>query len=170
MRRADDAVCLRRDQGLVVDLREQRRLDELGVEQGRGHAEDRLVGVHDRALGQRGDVPAKTEAREIVEKIVRKKAQRMEIIDVGGVKVHVLNVLDDLLESRKDGKAAVVRVPAIKSVENDAVVRAAAEIVAVGHRHLVKVHHHGDVSLIVLFHNSSRRSGFIRQLQSPRRR
>ena len=146
--RPHDAARLRRDERLVVDLGEERRLDELRVDDGRGHGEDRLFGVHDRAFAKRADVACEAVVREVVEEVFVEERERAQVVDVSRREVHRLDVLNDLLKPREDGKAAAVGVAAEEDVEGGACfpsLLALAEI-AVGHRQLVEIHHHRDVA------------------------
>ena len=151
---AHDAARLRGDERLVIDLGEDRRLGELRVDDGRGHGEDRLFGVHDRALAEGADVAREAVVREVVEEVLAEERERAQIVDVFGGKVHVLDVFDDLFKPREDGEAAAVGVAAKEHVEGGACsagLLALAEI-AVGHRQLVEIHHHRDVARFKLCH------------------
>ena len=62
-----DPRGLGRDQRLEVDEVEERRLDELRVEDRPPHADEGLVGEHDRALGHRVDVAAQAQLAELAQ-------------------------------------------------------------------------------------------------------
>ena len=156
LRRAHDAVGFGGDQRLVVDLQQNGRFDDLRLDQRRDHRHHRRVGIHHRALAQRVEVAGEAEMAQVVEEALVKNALRAQKGYVVLGKVQAADVLHHLRQPREDGEAAVVGVFAVKHVERDTRVAHPVAEIAVGHGQLVKVHHHGKVSLPVLLeHNAS---------------
>ena len=78
----------------------------------------------------------------------------MEADSVLLVKVQILDVFDELLEARRDGKAAAVRDRAEINVKiGDAIFEAGLEI-AVAHGQLVEIAEHGHVQFFFRFHGT----------------
>ena len=75
-----------------------------------------------------------------------------EILNVILRKTHILHILNDLLQSSEDSKAAPVRILAIEHIKNHLGLRVVVIEIAVGHSHLVEIHHHGNVAFIKLGH------------------
>ena len=71
-----DARRLGGDQGLEVDQVEQRRLQELSLEERAADPQQRLVREHHRALGHGVDVAREAQRREVVEERRRRRAAR----------------------------------------------------------------------------------------------
>ena len=115
-------------------------------------------------LAQRVEVAGEAEMAQVVEEPLVKDALRAQKGYVVLGKVQAADVLHHLRQPREDGEAAVVGVFAVKHVERDTRVAHPVAEIAVGHGQLVKVHHHGKVSLPVLLeHNASPASvSFVR--------
>ena len=85
-----------------------------------------------------------------------KDALRAQKGDVLVGKVQAADIVHHLRKPREDGETAIVRVFAVKYVEGHAHIAHAVAKVAVGHGQLVKVHHHGQISLpMLLKHNAT---------------
>ena len=82
-----------------------------------------------------------------------------EIINVLVRERHVLNELDHMLKPCKHGIAALVGNRAEKKIKGDAHIAVILMKISVRHRHLVEIHHHRQISLIKLRHNSVPLSG-----------
>ena len=141
--RAHDARRLCCNQGLMIDLCEQCRLDELRVDDRCDNRYQRLIGVDDRPLGHGIDVPTKAEAAQEAQELLREKLLRAEIVDVLIREREVLHELDHVLKPRKHRIAALVGNGAEEEVEGDAHIAVPPMKISVGHRHLVEIHHHG---------------------------
>ena len=162
---ADDAVGFGGDQALVVDGQQRECLDQLGFD-GRGtHHHQRLLGEHRCALGNGVDIAGKAEISEIVQKLLAEQVPAAEISDVLLGEMQVLDVVDQLLQSRCNGEAAAVGHLAEEHVEiGDAILAAGLEV-AVAHGQLIEVTEHGHVQLFLSFHSyTSNRS--LRAAQS----
>ena len=144
----DDAVGLRGDQGLVVHLGQQLGFDHLRLHQVGHHGDDRLVGIHHRALREGVDVAGEAEFAQIVEKLLLEQLQAPQVGDVLRVEAHALQVLQYLLKAGEDGEAALVRVAAVEHVEGHPMALLLLGEIAVGHGQLVQVHHHADVAAV----------------------
>ena len=73
-----------------------------------------------------------------------------EVLDILIREGHVLHILDDLLETRKDGKATLIRILAVEDIERHLDVLVVVLEVTIGHGHLVEVHHHRDIAFVKL--------------------
>lgn len=148
--RLADAARLRRDQRLVVDLCEDGRLHELRVDERCDDRQDWFIRIHDRALRQRVDVALEMEVLEVRQEFLREHVLLAEVLDILVREGHVLHILDDLLETRKDGEAAFVRILAIEDIERHLHVLVVVLEVTIGHGQFVEVHHHRDIAFIKL--------------------
>ena len=142
LRGTHNARCLCRDQGLVIDLREECCLDQLCVDDGRNNRHQRFIGIDDRPLGHSVDVPTETEAAQERQKLFRKQILCAEIIDVLIRKGKILHELNHMREPCKNRIAPAVRNRAEEEIEGNAYVPARLTKISVGHRHLVEIHHH----------------------------
>ena len=157
--RTHDARSLRCNQGLMIDLCENRRLDQLRVNDGRNNRHQRLVGIDDRPFRHGVDVPTEAEAAQKRQKLLRKQILCTKIIDVFIRKGKILHELDHMFKPCKDGIAPPVGNRAKEEIEGNAHVAVCLTKVSVGHRHLVEIHHHRQVSLIKLRHSTVPLSG-----------
>ena len=152
LRGLHDALGFCRDERLVVYLRQYRGLYELRVDERRVDGQDWFVGVHDAAFRHRDDVAAEAVAREPAQEVFVVYFERAQVFYVLFVKMEVFKVFEHLLESGEDRKAPAVWVSAVEYVECGEVANFIFFEIPVRHRHLVKIHHHGDVARVVLRH------------------
>ena len=153
--RTNDPVRLRRDEGLVIHLCENRGLHQLCVDERCLHREDRLVRVHDAALRQRPHRAAEAEIPQPREEILRINMQRAKVVDIRIIEVHPLEVVQHLLEPREDREARTIRILPVEHVEGHQILRSRILEITVRHRHLIEIHHHGNIPLITLIHAKS---------------
>ena len=139
----------------MINLREDCGLHQLRVNQVGDDCQARFIRIHNRAFGERVNVSAEMKIFEALQKIFVENFLRAQVIDIRRAELHVLHVLNDLLQPRENREAAGVRVAPIENVERHARVLSAVDEVAVGHCHLVEVHHHGKVAFIKLAHENS---------------
>ena len=92
----------------MVQGQEQEGLNELGLDSGGADGEDGLPGENGRALGDRPDIAREAEIPQVVQKFLAEYALSPQIGDVILVKAQVFNIVDDLLQTGGDGKAAPV--------------------------------------------------------------
>ena len=151
-RGADNAVGLRRDQALVVDGQERERLNELRLDSGGTDDDERLLRKDGRPLRDGVDIAREAEILQIVQKLLAEEVPAAEIGDVLLGEVQVLDIVDQLLQARRDGEAAAVGHLAEKNIKiGDAVLVAGLEV-TIAHRQLVEVAEHGHVQLFLSFH------------------
>ena len=134
----------------MIDLRQNRSLDKLRVNQIGDDRHERLVRIHNRAFGESVNVAAKMKILEAVQKVFAENFLPAQVVNVRRAELHVLDVLDNLFQAREDSEAARVGVAAIEHVERHASIFAAVDEVAVRHRHFVEIHHHGQIAFIEL--------------------
>ena len=129
----------------MVESQQQESFNQLRLNGRCAHGENRLLRENRRALRHRPDVSREAEAFQIVQEILAENAARAKIRDVVFAEMQVLDILDRLLQTRRDGKAALVRHLAEEQIEiGDLVLHAAAEV-AVCHGQLIKVAEHGKI-------------------------
>ena len=144
--RTDNTLGFGRDQALVVELRKnfgfyQLRLGDIG-----DNGNDRLVRVDNAALGKGIDIAVETEVFEIMQKALVKLAKGTEIFHILRRKIHIDKIIDNLLQSCENSKAALVGIAAIENVKsNFCSLALRVQEIAVGHGKLVEIHHHGRV-------------------------
>ena len=150
----DDPVGLGGDEGLVVDGQQQVGLQQLGLD-GRGpHGENGLVGEHRGPLGDGKDVPGELKVCQVVQEVLVKDLPAPEVGDVLGVKVEVLDVLNDLLQPGSDGIAPIVRDAAEEEVKVGDPIFVPGLEVSVAHGELIEVAQHGHVQFLICIHGS----------------
>ena len=152
LRGLHDALGFRRDERLVVYLCQYRGLYELRVDERRVDGQDRFVGVHDAAFGHRDDVAAEAVAGEPAQEVFVVYFERAQVFYVAFVEVEVLKIFEHLFEPGEYCEAPAVGVPSVEYVECGEVALLVFLEIPVRHRHLVEVHHHGDVARVVLRH------------------
>ena len=139
----------------MIHLRENRCLHQLCVDERRLHREDRLIRIHDAALPQRPHGATEAEIPQPVEKILRIDMKRAKVRDVRIIEVHPLEVVQHLLKPREDRKARTIWILPVEHVEGHQVLRPRILEITVRHRHLIEIHHHGNIPLITLIHIKS---------------
>ena len=152
LRGLHDALGFCRDERLVVYLRQYRGLYELRVDERRVDGQDRFVGVHDAAFGHRDDVAAEAVTGEPAQEVFVVYFERAQVFYVAFVEVEVLKIFEHLFEPGEYREAPAVGVPSVEYVECGEVALLVFLEIPVRHRHLVEVHHHGDVARVVLRH------------------
>ena len=149
----DDTVGLGGDQTLMVDGQQGERLDQLRLD-GRGaDHHQRLLGEHGRTLRNGVDIAGEAEVPQIVQEFLAEQVSPAEIGDVLLGEVQVLDVVDQLLQTCRDGEAAAIGHLAEKHVEIGDALLAAGLKVAVAHGQLIEVTEHGHVQLFLSFHS-----------------
>ena len=138
-----DARRLCRDEGLMVDLREDRRLHKLCVDDRCNNRQERLIRIDDRSLRHSVDVAAKTETAQEVQEFLGEEVLFAEIGNVRIGEREILHELDDVLKPRKDGVAPLVGDGAEKEIERHANIAVRLMKISIGHGHFVEIHHHG---------------------------
>ena len=152
---ADDAVRLGGDEALVVERQQHEGLDELRLDGAGAHGDERLAREHGRTLRDRPDVAGELKIAQILQKLLAEELARAQIVDILRGEVKVFDVVDQLLQSRRDGEAALVGHGAEKRVEIGDLVRKSALEVTVAHGQLVKIAEHGHVQLSVRSHGKA---------------
>ena len=145
-----DPGGLGRDQRLEVDEVEERRLDELRVEDRPPHADEGLVGEHDRALGDRVDVAAQAQLAQLAQEgrveerpaVVAEEAA--QVGDVLGREVEAGQVVESAGEAAGHREAAAEGVSPEEEVEHGLLLRPARVTVGLGHGQLVQVRREGE--------------------------
>ena len=148
----DDAGRLGCDERLVVKLRKDGGLHHLGIDHRGGDLYDRLPGEDDGPFVEGPYVPSEPVVPQELEEALIEHLQRAEVLDVIFLEVHVLDVLDDLLQSGEDGVSAVVGHLPEEHVEGRQVPLVGFEEVAVRHCQLIEVHDHRDVPSVAHAH------------------
>ena len=137
----------------MVDTEEGVGFNELGLGGGSSDSDEGLAGEDRGALGYGPDVAGEAEGAQVVQEVLLEEVFAAEVSNVVFVEVEVLNVLYQLLQPGGDGEAASVGHAAEEYVEvGDAVLHPPAEV-AVGHGHFVEIEKHGEVQLLLAFHN-----------------
>ena len=136
----------------MVDGQQREGLDELGLD-GLGPDDDHgLTGKHRGSLRHGVDVAGEMEVLQIGQKFLAEKVPAPQIGDVFRREVQILNIINQLLQTSGDGKAAAIRHPAEKDVKVGDMILVTAFKVAIAHGQLVKVAEHGHVQLFLSFH------------------
>ena len=150
----DDAVGLGGNEALVVDGQQGKGLDKLCFNGRSPHHHQGLLGEHRGPLRHGINVAGKPEISQIFQEFLAEQVPPPKIRNVLLGEVQVLDVVDQLLQARGNGKAALVRHPAEEHVKiRDLILEAVLEI-PVAHGQLIKVAEHGHVQLFLNVHPS----------------
>ncbi len=138
-------------------------LDELGLNGGGADGEDGLPGEDGSALRHRPDVAGEAEGAQIVQKVLAEAALGPQVGDVLLGEAQVLDIVDDLLQTGRNGKAAPVGHIAEEDIEVADAGRSYPGLkVAVAHGQFVKIAQECVVHVFLhLFHNLYRFSTVI---------
>ena len=161
LRRAADAVGLGGDEALVVHRQQREGLDQLGLNGRSPDRQDRLPGENRRALGNSPDIARKLEIPEVVQKFFREQILAPEIVDILLVKMQILDIIDQPIQARADGKAALVRYIPEKDVKISNAVLITSFEVTVAHGQLIKIAEHRHVQLLFGIHSAPRCYCFV---------
>ena len=136
----------------MVELQQQIGFQQLGLNGRSTDRKDRFPGENGRPLRHGPDVAGKFEIAQIFEKSFVKDASAAEIGNVLLVKVKLLNIVYDLLQPGRNGKAAAVRYFPEEYVKVGHAILHTAHKVAIAHRKLVKIAQHGQIDAVCAFH------------------
>ena len=146
--RPDDAPCLCSDERLMIDEGQYRSLRQLCIDHGCRDGDDGLVGVDDGALVHGVHIALEAIGAQVLQEPLVEHPEGAEVLNVLILEMHVLDEVHDLLQPCENCVSAVVRDLAEEHVERSSVMSAGLMQVSVGHRHLIQVHHHGQVALV----------------------
>jgi len=136
----------------VIDGKKRKGLNELGLNSRSAHRDQGLPGKNRGALGDGVNVAGKAEILQIGQEVLVKELAAPEILDVLLGEVEILNIVNELLQSRHDGKAALIRYRAEKHIEIGDTILVAVFEITVAHGQLIKIAEHGHVQLFLSFH------------------
>ena len=94
------------------------------------------------------------EILQIVQEALVKDAAAAEIGEVVLRKMQIADILDHLLQTCRNGKAAAVRNIAEEDVKIADLIRLPVHKVAVAHGQLVKIAEHGQIEFFIRFHTA----------------
>ena len=138
----------------MVEHQENIGLHELCLDRGGAHRQQRLLRKDGRSLRHGVNVAGEAEGAQIVQKFLAELLPSAQIGNVLFAEMEVLNVGNDLLQARRDRKAAAVRHVAEKHVEIAHAILHAVVEVAVSHGQLVEIAEHRHVQMVVMQHNA----------------
>ena len=146
----------------MVDREQHKGLDQLRFDRRRTNGQYRLVREHRRSLGNGKNIAGKAEIFEISEEILVKNTLGTQIVDIRVLKVQFLDIVDQLLQTGGDRKAAVIRHRAEEHVKIDGAFVKAVFEVTVGHGELIKVTEHRHILMfhVVSLVSNSKSCGF----------
>ena len=123
----------------MIERQQKVGLKKLRLYCGRPHDHYRLSRKNGGAFGDRPNIARKLKVSKVIEERLGEQTAPSEVLYIVGVEMQVTDVLDRLLQTCGDGKAAVVGVLAVENVEvGDAVGHTVFKI-AVAHRKLVEI-------------------------------
>ena len=124
--------------GLEAHLVDDVGLDQLGLDDRRGHLQHRLVGKEKPTLGDCSDVSGEADAAQILKEVVAEDSGRTEVIHRFAVKAQQGEIVEHIIQPGRHQVAAIGRVAAHGEAEGGRGVHRLAEI-RLGHGQLVKV-------------------------------
>ena len=147
--RAHNAARLGRNHTLVVDAQKHHRLDELCLHHRSSDGHDRLMREDRRSLRHRPDITLELKITQIRKKIFAENIFAAQICDVLIRKSEVLEIVDELFQTRHDRVAAAVRHSAEEHIEIRDIVRHAGFKIAVCHGDFIKICEHRQIHSLV---------------------
>ena len=120
----------------------------------------------DRSFGNGVNVTAEMEVCQIIEKIIGETVQTPQISDVLLIKVKILDIIDDLIQAGRQGKAVAARIDAVKGIENNGFVLLALEV-TLHHGQFIKI---GQQSQVHCTHNYNTLSFIVIMFSFPKYR
>ena len=139
----------------MVHCQKQEGLHQLGLNGWGADCDDGFMREDGCPLGHGPDIPGEAEPAQILQKLRRKQVPALEICNILGVKVQVLDIVDDLLQPRRNGKAAIIRALAEKIRRSSKYGPADRSGNTVAHGQLIKVAEHGQIQLFFGFHTGT---------------
>ena len=137
----------------MVHAQQQIRLNKLRLNGRRADGDDRLPGKNGRSLRHRPDIAGKLEIGQIIQEILAEAFPLPQVGDILRVKMQLLNILDDLLQTGRNGEPAPVRATAEKQVKIGYAVGITVGEVPRAHGQLVKIAEHRQIQLVVDNHS-----------------
>ena len=151
----DNPVGLGGDQALVVDAQQEIRLNELGLNGRCPDGDNRLIGEDRRALGDGPDIAGELKVRQILQKFLAEHIPAAQVLDVLRTEVQVLNILDDLLQTCRNGKSAAIGALPEEQVKIGNTVAVTGGKITLTHGQLIIVTQHGEIQLVIDNHTRS---------------
>ena len=137
----------------MVHAQQQVRLHQLRLNGGRTDGDDRLPGENGRSLRHRPDVAGELEIGQIIQEILAEALPPPQVGNVLRVKMQILNILDNLLQTGRDGEPAPVGAAAEEQVKIGYAVGIAVGKIPRAHGQLVKIAEHRQIQLATLNHS-----------------
>ena len=131
-------------------------LDQLRLDGRSPDRQYRLSGEDGRTLGDGPDITRELEVPEVVQKLLRKQVLAPEVGDILLVKMKILDVIDQLVQARADGKTALVRHIPEKDIKIGNTVLISSLQITVAHSQLIKIAEHRHVQLLFGIHSAPR--------------
>ena len=136
----------------MIDGKKRKGLNELGLNGRSAHRDQGLPWKDRGALGDGVNVAGKAEILQIGQEALVKELAAPEILNVLLGEVEIFNIVNELLQSRHDGKAALIRYRAEKHIEIGDTILVAVFEITVAHGQLIKIAEHGHVQFFLSFH------------------
>ena len=150
--RPGDSVGLGGNQALMVDAEQKIGFDELRLDSGGTHRQNRLSGEHRRALRHCPDVAGEAEIGKIIQELLTEHIAAAQVGNILLRKMQILDILDNLLQTCRDGEAAAVGTAAEKQVKIGNPVAVAGGKIALTHGQLIEIAEHGQIQFVVDHH------------------
>ena len=133
--------------------RQQRKgLNQLGLDGRSPHRHHRLPGKNGSTLRNGIEISGKAEVRQELEKLLRKKLLAPKEFDILSAEVQVLDIVDQLGQSRADGEAALVGHIPEKHIKIGNTILISRLKITISHGQLIKIAEHGHVQFLFCFH------------------
>ena len=114
--------------------------------------DDRLSGEDGCTLGDCPDIAGELKVGQIIQEFIAEQPPLPQVGNVLRIEVEILNILDDLLQPRRNGKAAPIRGLAVEHIEISDSLGIALFEIAVAHGQLIKIAEHGQIQFVVEVH------------------
>ena len=136
----------------MIDGQQRECLNQLGLNGRSPDGNHRFSGEDGRSLWNCPNVAGEMEITKVVQKLLGEQLPFPEILNVFLIKMQIFNIVDQLVQPRADGKAALIRYRPEKHIKICDSILIPRLKVSVSHRQLIKIAEHGHVQFLFGFH------------------
>ena len=137
----------------MVDGQQEKGFNQLCFYRRCAHRDDRFFGENWCSLRHGPDVAGEVKMRQIIQESLGEHLPSPQISNVLRVKVQILNVLHDLLQTGGNRKPTAIRTLTEEHIKIANAVLESLFKVTVSHGQLIKVAEHGQIQFLVDSHN-----------------
>ena len=150
--RTNDAICLRRNQTLMIDGQQNKGFNQLSFNSRSPNCHNRLLGENRCTFRNSPDITGKPKILEIFKKILGENIAATKIFNIFSGKMEIPNIIDDLFKTRCNCKAAVIRASTEEYIKVANSVLITVLKISITHGKFIEIAEHCQIQLIVGSH------------------